>query len=253
MSPAPLPAARRRTTARARRAAAAANVGVAVLRVSTREQGDSGLGLEAQEAAVRAFCEREGIALAAVLTDVVSGTVAPSQRSGMGAALAMLASGEATILIAAKIDRLSRAQVDLYSLMDQAHREGWTIRTADAVLDTGSPNGKLMAAVAGLFSELERDLIRTRTRDAMAALQAQGVRLGAPVTTPSSVRDRIRELRVQGLTLAGIADTLNAEGLRTAQGCPWRGPNVGRVVESLRRDDHAAAVRAALHQPALAG
>jgi DNA invertase Pin-like site-specific DNA recombinase len=242
-APVPLPAARRRTSARAARVAAASTVAVAVLRVSTREQGDSGLGLEAQDAAVRAYAAREGITLAAVLRDVTSGTVAPADRAGMGEALRMLADGSAGILLAAKIDRLSRAQVDLYGLMDQAHRGGWHIRTADGVLNTASPNGKLMAAVAGLFAELERDLICTRTRDALTALQAQGVRLGAPISTPEPVRQRIRALRLQGLTLSAIADTLNHEHIRTAQGRPWSGPNVRRVCDSLRHDDEALARR----------
>lgn len=212
---------------------------VGVLRVSTHEQGDSHLGLDAQRAAIESFAASRGLTLLAVFEDVVSGTVAPADRAGMSAALALLRTGQAGVLLTAKVDRLSRKQVDLFALMDRAHREQWHIRTSDGVLDTGSSNGRLMASVAGLFAELERDLIVTRTRDAMAALKARGTRLGAPVRTQQAVRDQIRSLTLAGATQGDIAARLNEAGHATAQGCRWSQANVGRVIRSLRLDDLA--------------
>lgn len=239
MTPAPLPAPRRRVSARSRRVSAAAELAVIAVRVSTTEQGESGAGLAAQQAACEALAAREGLRVVAVLTDVCSGTVAPAARDGMGEALAMLADGRAGVLLAGKVDRLTRRQTDLFGLMDQAHRAGWRIRTADGSLDTGSANGRLMAAVAGLFAELERDLISSRTRDALATRKAAGVRLGGPVSTPEAVRERIRSLLLSGHTQAAVAAALNRDGITTATGCEWTQPNVRRVAASLRLDDAA--------------
>lgn len=234
-----LPAPRRRQSARARTRAAASSVGVAVLRVSTKEQGDSGLGLDAQDTAVRTFAAAQGITLAAVLRDVCSGTVAPDEREGMGAALRMLREGTVGVLIVSKVDRLSRSNADFYATLDRANREGWAIRSACGLLDTTSGQGRILAGIAAFLAEIERQMIADRTRSALAALQRQGARLGAPVSTPEWVRQRIRALRLSGLTLAAIAAELNAEGVTTATGREWSGPNVRRVVESLRLDDAA--------------
>lgn len=241
----PLPAPRTRVSAKAKRQAAAAPLAVAVLRVSTQGQEDSGLGLAAQREAVEAFAAREGLTLVAVLEDTASGTVAPADRDGMSVALGMLAAGEAGTLVAAKVDRLSRKNSDFYALLDRGHREGWVIRTADGILDTGSGQGRLLAGVAALVAEIERDMIADRTRSALAAKRAAGARLGAPVTTPAGVRERIRTLALQGLTQAAIAAELNTQGLTTAQGREWTQPNVRRVLGTLRLDDEAAALSGA--------
>lgn len=236
-----LPAKRQRVSAKQRRTAAAADLAVAVLRVSTQGQADSGLGTEAQRDAVEAFASRQGLRLVVVVEDTISGTVSPEQRPGMARALALLASGEAGVLVAARADRLTRKTSDLYALMDRSHREGWCIRTADAVVDTCSDSGRLMAQVAGLFAEQERRLISARTSGALQAKKASGGRLGAPVKTPDATRDRIRALRLQGLTMQAVADALNAQGITTVGGRSWSWHNVQRVCNSLRLDDAAAA------------
>src|SRR4051794_8088747 len=84
----PLPAKRTRVSAKAKRTALAADKAVIVLRVSTRQQADSGLGLEAQREAALAFCAAEGLDVVAVEEDAgVSGSVAPDARPGMATAL----------------------------------------------------------------------------------------------------------------------------------------------------------------------
>ena len=164
-----LPAKRQRVSAKQRRTAAAADLAVAVLRVSTQGQADSGLATEAQRDAVEAFASRQGLRLVVVVEDTISGTVSLEQRPGMARALALLASGEAGVLVAARADRLTRKTSDLYALMDRSHRESWCIRAADAVVDTCSDSGRLMAQVAGLFAEQERRLISARTFGALQA------------------------------------------------------------------------------------
>ncbi len=89
----------------------------------------------------------KGLELVGNYSDTASGKTAPADRVGMAQALADLASGRAGVLLAARADRLTRVTADLYGLMDLSAREGWCIRTADAVVDTCSESGQLMAKV----------------------------------------------------------------------------------------------------------
>jgi len=235
-----LPLKRTRVSAKQKRTALAADKAVIVLRVSTARQGESGLGLAAQEAAAREFCESAGLDVVAVVSDVASGKVAPSKREGMADALNLLAELQAAVLVAARADRLTRVNADLYALMDLGAKQGWCIRTADNVVDTCTESGRMMAAVAGLFAEQERRLISARTRAAKQVQKAQGVRLGAKtIKTPEATRQRLRALRAEGLTMKQTAERLNAEGRLTATGKPWIWQNVQRVEASLRLDDEA--------------
>ena len=75
-----------------------------------------------------------------------------------------------------------------------------------------------MANVLATFAQFERRLIGQRTKEALAAKRAQGVRLGRPTTMPAAVRERIRRQRAAGMTLTAIAEALNASKTPTAQG-----------------------------------
>jgi DNA invertase Pin-like site-specific DNA recombinase len=235
-----LPVKRTRVSAKAKRTALAADKAVIVLRVSTIRQGESGLGLTAQEDEARAFCAAEKLEVIRVLSDVASGKGAPTTRPGMAEALRLLAAQQAAVLVSARADRLTRVNADLYGLMDLSARQGWCIRTADKIVDTCTESGRMMAAVAGLFAQQERALISARTRAAKQVQKAQGVRLGSKIiSTPEPTRQRIRALRAEGLTMKMTAERLNDEGLLTATGKPWTWQNVQRVETSLRLDDDA--------------
>lgn len=87
--------------------------------------------------------------------------------------------------------------------------------------DAGPPCGAAfgaMAHVLATFGQFERRLIGQRTKEALAANKASGVRLGRPPTMPQSVIRRIRRLRDRGLLLRAIAEELNEAGVPTAQG-----------------------------------
>jgi DNA invertase Pin-like site-specific DNA recombinase len=240
MSQPVLPVKRTRVSAKQKRTAEAADKAVIVLRVSTSRQGESGLGLAAQEKDSRSFCAESGLDVVGVLTDVASGKVAPLKRSGMAEALRLLNEQEASVLVSARADRLTRVNADLYALMDLSAKQGWCIRTADKVVDTCTESGRLMAAVAGLFAEQERRLISARTKAAKQVQKAQGVRIGSKaITTPEATRQRLRALRAEGLTMKGTAQRLNDENALTATGKPWIWQNVQRVEASLRLDDEA--------------
>jgi len=190
---------------------------VGYLRVSTDEQVVSGLGLTAQRTAVDAEAARRGLPLLAVHVDAgISGK--SLARPGLTAALADLDAGKGTVLLVAKLDRLSRSVHDATGLMQRAERAGWGLVAMDANVDTTTPQGAAMCQVLAVFAELERRLIGERTKAALAVKKAQGVKLGRPRTLAPEVVARIRDAHGAGQSWSAIARTLTDEGVPTAQG-----------------------------------
>ena len=190
---------------------------VGYVRVSTEEQSDSGLGLEAQRAAINAEVLRRGWDLVGIFTDTASGKTL-AHRPGLEEALAVLETDHATALVVAKLDRLSRSTKDFASLMERAQRKGWAPVVLDLGVDTTTPAGELVASVMVSVAQWERRAIGQRTKEALAAKKAEGATLGRPRQLPTHVRRRIVGMRKKGMSLAAIADRLNADGVPTAQG-----------------------------------
>ena len=226
------------------RATAPSTVAAGYLRVSTADQADSGLGIAAQRAAILNYAEREGLTVAGFYTDAgISGSVAPDDRPGMAAALETLADHGAGVLIAAKLDRVSRSTGDTAVLLDRATREGWRLVTADGVAGDNSPMGRAMVGMWSVFSQVERDFIAMRTREALAALKAQGVQLGRPTALPDTVLARILTELSEGRSLRTIADGLETDGVPTATGRGrWYAQQVKRAADSQRGQALAAAL-----------
>src|SRR5919197_497301 len=128
------------------------------------------------------------------------------------------ASKRADTLVVAKLDRLSRSVLDFAELMNRATKQHWALVALDIGVDMTTPQGEMMANILATFARFERRLIGQRTRDALSAKKAQGVRLGRPRRVPQAVVARIVKHRRQGEPLAAIADLLTAEGVPTAQG-----------------------------------
>jgi DNA invertase Pin-like site-specific DNA recombinase len=140
-----------------------ANV-IGYVRVSTDEQSDSGLGLKAQRAAIRAEAARHGWTLVEIFEDVASGK-SLRRRPGMDAAFAAVASGAADGLIVSKLDRLSRSVRDFAEILARFQRNGWALVVMDLGVDTSTIMGAAMAQMVSVFSELERKRIAERTRE----------------------------------------------------------------------------------------
>jgi DNA invertase Pin-like site-specific DNA recombinase len=203
---------------------------VGYCRVSTQDQSDSGLGLEAQKAAIRSECDRKGWALVELVED--AGYSAKSlSRPGMDHALDLLRSGVAGALVVAKLDRATRSVIDAANLLAQGEREGWALVALDLGLDPTTPTGELVANIMAAVAQWERKAIGARTREALAAKKAAGVRLGRPVTLPDDVVERITAAKGAGATLSAIARDLNAQGVPTAHGgVQWHASTVRAIV-----------------------
>ncbi|MGH3930306.1 MAG: recombinase family protein [Pseudonocardiaceae bacterium] len=199
------------------------------LRVSTEGQAESGAGLDAQRAAIEAEASRQGWQLE-VITDTSSG--AHLNRPALAAALDRLDRGDADLLLAAKLDRVSRSVKDFTELLERAHREGWRLVLLD-LGDTSTATGELTANMIASAAQYERRLIGQRTREGLAAKRAAGVRLGRPSVLPPEVVARIVGERAEGRAMRVIAEGLTADGVPTARGgAEWKVSSVQAVLKS---------------------
>jgi DNA invertase Pin-like site-specific DNA recombinase len=219
---------------------------IAYARVSTERQGRSGLGLEAQQAAIHAFLRAGDRLLAPIYVEVESGK--RTDRPELEKALARCRTTGATLLIA-KLDRLSRDAHFLLGL----HKAGVEFVAAD--MPTAN---RLTVGIMALVAEEEARMISARTKAALAAAKARGQKLGRPAgtvipaTRESTQRgadaaaagrrmaaDRaahfivpvIEALQAEGTSLAQIARKLSTAGVRTPRGgTGWTATAVRRAL-----------------------
>jgi DNA invertase Pin-like site-specific DNA recombinase len=131
----------------------------------------------------------------------------------------------------AKLDRLSRSMADFTRLMERSWKKGWALVALDLGVDTTTPAGEMIANSVANFSQFERRLIGQRTKDALAVKKAQGVQLGRPRTMSDKVVRKIERLRAKGVSIRGIAERLNAEGVPTAHGgARWHASTVQKTL-----------------------
>jgi site-specific DNA recombinase len=208
---------------------------IAYVRVSTEEQRNSRLGLEAQRASIAATAKRQGLKVAGWYADEgIGGGVAPDKREGLLSALASLSKG--AVLLVAKRDRLSRDDFVWAWLEREVSRKGARILSAAGEgTEDDKPESVLMRRMVDGFGEYERALIRSRTKAALRAKRARGEKTGGLVPfgyrvesdgktlreEPQEQRalSRLLALKGQGLSLRAIGRQLAEEGLlpRTAK------------------------------------
>lgn len=196
---------------------ASAAIVVGYVRVSTDEQGDSGLGMAAQRAAIETEVTRRGHVLLHIYEDVASGR-STDKRPGLAACIKSLEKGESGTLMVSKLDRLSRSLLDTATILQQAKTGGWAFVALDVSVDSATPSGQLVSNIMASFAEWERQVIGQRTRDALNAKRAEGVKLGRPTTMDPGAVALIRTLRRAHQSYQAIADVLNESGTPTAQG-----------------------------------
>lgn len=210
---------------------------IGYIRVSKDEQE---ISLEAQRSAIEADALRRGWNPEYLIDHGFTG--GNLKRPAITEALERLERGEAKTLIVAKLDRLSRSVADFAALMEKANQQGWSLIALDIGVDMTTPAGQLIANVMAAVAQWERTVISQRTKDALAALKAKGVRLGGPKLLAHDVRDRIVAMRHDppGMTLTAIAETLNREGVPTARGgAKWYASTIAAALKSAELDKSA--------------
>ncbi|MPQ72664.1 recombinase family protein [Acetobacter senegalensis] len=215
---------------------------ITYFRVSTSRQGASGLGIEAQQAAVALYVSQTGGKVLASFTEIESGK--KNDRPKLLEAMERCRLTGSVLLIA-KLDRLSRDAHFLLGL----EKAGIEFVAADM------PNAnRLTVGIMALVAQQEREAISARTKAALAAAKARGktlggYRTGAPkVDYRLSVKARqetarafaegvgplIQDLSASGLSLRQVAACLSEQGIRTARGTTtWTAAGVSRVLAAL--------------------
>jgi DNA invertase Pin-like site-specific DNA recombinase len=210
---------------------------VAYYRVSTQQQGRSGLGIEAQQEAVRSYLNGGQWTLLAEMTEIESG--GKNDRPELARALELCRLTGATLVIA-KLDRLSRDAHFLLGLQKAG--------VAFVAVDLPSAN-KLTVGVMALVAEEERRAISARTKAALEAAKARGKALGGwrggPIVDPrlgaeaqrraaeefaASVGPTVKSLRQQGLSLRQVGAELTRKGILTRRGGAWSAAAVREVL-----------------------
>ncbi len=220
---------------------------IAYLRVSTQRQQRSGLGIEAQRAAIARFAEAEGISLIGeyVEAETGKGTDALDRRPQLAAALTAAKSAKCCVVVS-KLDRLSRDVAFVAGLMAQ--------KVPFIVAELGRDADPFMLHLYAALAEKERRLISERTKAALAAKRAAGARLGNPVSAldaaklgrevQSATADRyVRELlpflttlRAGGITSIGaMTKALNQRGVRSSRGGRWHVSAVANLLVRAHR------------------
>lgn len=219
-------------------------------RVSTARQGASGLGLEAQDAAVAAYASGYGGTIIRTYTEIETGKRA--DRPQLGNALSDCKRSRATLVIA-KLDRLARNARFLLTLIES----GVDVAFCDLPSVPPGAVGKFLLTQMAAVAELEAGLISERTKAALKVYKARGGLLGsarpnghrltgganphaarragevARATAQAAYADlapAIASMRQDGLSLRGIAGRLNDEGHTTRHGKPWNQVQVKRVL-----------------------
>lgn len=213
---------------------------VAYLRVSTDEQRESGLGLEAQAASIDIAAKRHSLQVRETFTDAgLSGGLPIDKRPQLAAAIAALHPGD--VLMVAKRDRLGRDVIHMAVIEGAAQRKGARIISAAGEgtdSDPNDPSGFLNRLLIDGFAQYERLIIASRTRAAIRAKAARGERYSGalpygfqlaadgrmlePCERERKILALMREARIDlGLTWLEMARLLNREGYRTRRGTSW--------------------------------
>lgn len=225
---------------------------VAYLRVSTDKQGRSGLGLEAQRAAVEAYLNGGRWTLEAEYVETESGK--RGDRPKLAKALAHAKAIGATVVFA-KLDRLFRNTKFLLTLIDSSV----DVVFCDLPHVPPGATGRFLLTQMASVAELEAGLISERTKAALAAAKARGVRLGNPNGARAlwgkqvgnvqavavvkanaehraeNLRTIVDDMRSQGITtIRAIAAELNERGILTPRGGQWHPTSTARLLSRLQ-------------------
>jgi DNA invertase Pin-like site-specific DNA recombinase len=221
---------------------------IALTRVSTEEQEKSGLGPAAQETAIRSFAAAEGFEIVEVVQEAASGKLGIDERAGLKTALAKAKKLRCPVIVA-KLDRLSRDVAFISGLMARG--------IPFIVAELGADVDPFVLHLYAALSEKERKLIGSRTKAALAALKAQGVKLGhiqhkdpqaivlgrvkaqasnaaRAAAFTEKMLPKIQELKAKGMTLDQIAAELNEKEVPTLNDKAWHKSTISRLLKAAQ-------------------
>jgi DNA invertase Pin-like site-specific DNA recombinase len=197
--------------------------------VSVEQNGDPELGdMRAQAEVIDALCRSQGWRLLEVVRDVDAAGGGSLRRPGLTYAVEKIARGEASCLVVSQLNRLTNSAADLSRVLESLARTNARLVVVDVGLDTASEAGRIAATSLLKVGAWERQRMLESTRKGLAAAGAKRAAAGQPaVEDIPALKQRILDMREEGLTLQAIADQLNDEGVPTIRGGQlWRPSSV---------------------------
>jgi DNA invertase Pin-like site-specific DNA recombinase len=196
---------------------------------------------------ISAACEARGMVLHRLVGDVQSYSGPDLERPGLTHALELLGEREASCLVVAALDRLSRSAANLGTVIEWLEEVGARLVVIDIDLDTQTEEGQLAARALVRVGALERRSGSGFTRQVPFAIEPPGSR--PAVADRPLLQRRIATMRASGLTLQAIADTLNDEGVPTVRGgSKWRPSSVQAATGYKRPSRHGGEAAPATHE-----
>src|SRR5712691_1129544 len=207
---------------------------VGYIRVSTEKQADHGVSLDAQHAKLTAYAHLYDVELVDIIVD--AGVSAKTlERPGLQRALGMLRKRQASALLVAKLDRLTRSVKDLGTLVEgYFSSDAITLLSVADNIDTRTAAGRLVLNVLGSVAQWERETIGERTAEALAHKKAQGHKTGGDMpygyrlaadgktleedAAEQAMLGAIRQARARGLSQRAVVAELARQGFTTRKG-----------------------------------
>lgn len=197
--------------------------------VSVEQNGDPEAGgMREQAQSIDSLCRRRGWHLLELVRDVEAAGGGSLKRPGLMYAVERVAKGEASCIVVSELSRLTNSAADLSRVLESLARTGGRLVIMDVGLDTASDAGRVAANSLLRVGSWERRRVLESTRKELAAARARRAAAGLPaVEDIPALKQRILEMRGDGLTLQAIADQLNDEGVPTLRGGQlWRPSSV---------------------------
>lgn len=220
-------------------------------RVSTNEQGVSGISIDNQIETLKQYCVQKGLEVVEIVVDRgVSAGKHLASREGGSKLLDLIQSKKAHHVVGLKLDRLFRNAGDALSTIEKWDKLGISTHLKDFMngseLDTSSPMGRMVLGISSVFAQFERDLGSQRTKDALQHKKKSKqaycrgvfgyVRKGTEMVedkTEQAVISTIKAMREAGKSLRKIANHLMEQGIPTKRGgTKWYASTVKAIVEN---------------------
>lgn len=226
---------------------------IGYVRVSTDEQAQEGVSLEAQQSMLQAYAKLRGLELTETVVDEgISGGKDLTSRAGGKRLFESAIRGKVRAIIACKLDRLFRDAADCLNTTKVWDKKNVALHLLDVggqTIDTSSTMGRFFLTMMAGVAEMERNMIRDRTRVAMSHKRSKGERIsrfapfgfrfeGSQAVLDSAEHELIQEmqsLRSRGYSLQAICDELRARGILTKNGgAEWKPMTVSRILKRMR-------------------
>lgn len=220
------------------------------VRVSTSEQADSGLSIEAQRERMKGIpIIRPDVQLKGVYEDAGE-SASTLQRPQLKNLLDLCAEGQAQMVCVTKLDRLTRSVRDLYDLLDFFDAHNVTLISLSEGLDTTSATGRLVVGIIAGVSQWERETVSERTKETLSHLKRESKRYGQvpfgykadddgnilPNLEEQDIYNRAVSLQMEQYSYRQIAEALTAQGMLNRRGKPFSKQSIFKMLKEGERN-----------------